>query len=69
MQPDCLQIAAPAAYASDGAKLIEAYDLVFRYQGRTEPVLRYCSISRSGPATGFCSKAHRAAASQRWSDL
>jgi ATP-binding cassette subfamily B protein len=38
----------PAAAAADGAanaKLIEAYDLVFRYQERPEPVLRHCNLS------------------------
>jgi ATP-binding cassette subfamily B protein len=36
------------ASAADGAansKLIEAYDLVFRYQERPEPVLRHCNLS------------------------
>jgi ATP-binding cassette subfamily B protein len=38
----------PASAAADGAansKLIEAYDLVFRYQERPEPVLRHCNLS------------------------
>ena len=34
-----------AADSSASAKLIEAYDLVFRYQGRSEPVLQHCNLS------------------------
>jgi ATP-binding cassette subfamily B protein len=39
--------ATAAAGSSDTAKLIEAYDLVFRYQERAEPVLRHCNLSVS----------------------
>src|SRR5579872_2303096 len=37
--------ASAAADSSASAKLIEAYDLVFRYQGRSEPVLQHCNLS------------------------
>lgn len=40
----------PATAAADGshtAKLIEAYDLVFRYPERVEPALRHCNLSVS----------------------
>ena len=37
--------AAAAADGSSGTKLIEAYDLVFRYQEHAEPVLRHCNLS------------------------
>jgi ATP-binding cassette subfamily B protein len=36
---------ATAAADSSAAKVIEAYDLVFRYQERAEPVLRHCNLS------------------------
>ena len=36
-----------AARSSKGAKLVEAYDLVFRYKERAEPVLRQCNLSVS----------------------
>jgi ATP-binding cassette subfamily B protein len=36
---------AAAAGGSNGTKLIEAYDLAFRYQERAEPVLRHCNLS------------------------
>jgi len=37
--------ASAAADSSANSKLIEAYDLVFRYQERPEPVLRHCNLS------------------------
>ena len=44
---DLDHVALAAADTSDTAKLIEAYDLGFRYQERAEPVLRHCNLSIS----------------------